>query len=182
MGKKAERTLEQKQFNIATFNVRGLAKKYKQESLSRDINKYKIDICCLQECKIKEKSDTILDNGNRLILIGADNIMYGNGFVVSKKWKNSVHRYYKVSERISVLQLKTSKSQEKQNTKQPKYLTKLNGTKMIITKNTMYDHIITIVNVYAPTSDRANKFPNEIKEFYAQLSKITSDLKSSRHL
>ena len=48
---------------------------------------------------------------------------------------------------------------------------------MTITKNKMYDHIITIVNVYAPTSERTNKFPNEIKEFYAQLSKITSDLK-----
>ena len=177
MGKKAENTLGQKQFNIATFNVRGLTKQYKQESLSRDMNKYKIDICCLQECKITEKSDKNLENGNRLILMGAENINYGNGFLVSKKWKESVHRYWKISERISVLQMKTSKSQEKQVTNKPLYTTKLNGTKMIITKNNMYDHIISIVNVYAPTSERSKKFPNEITEFYAQLSKITSDLK-----
>ena len=176
MGKKAELALQQNQFNIATFNVRGLVKKYKQESLSKDINTYKIDVCCLQECKTKEKSDRTLDNGNRLILMGADNISYGNGFIISDKWKNSVHRCWKISERISVLQLKTSKSKEKQSTIQP-YVTKLNGTQMTFTKNKMYDHIITIVNVYAPTSERANKFPNEITEFYAQLSKITSDLK-----
>ena len=48
--------------------------------------------------------------------MGAENINYGNGFLVSKKWKESVHRYWKISERISVLQMKTSKSQEKQVT------------------------------------------------------------------
>ena len=51
--------------------------------------------------------------------MGADNISYGNGFIISDKWKNSVHRCWKESERISILQLKTSKSKEKQSTIQP---------------------------------------------------------------
>ena len=117
MGKKAALTLQQNQFNLATFNERGLVKKYKQDSLSKDNNTYKIDVCCLQECKTKEKSDRTLENGNRLILMGADNISYGNGFLISNKWKNSVHQCWKVSERISVIQLKTSKSKEKKSTR-----------------------------------------------------------------
>ena len=35
-----------------TFNVRGLTKDTKNDQLASDIDKYKIDICCLQECKI----------------------------------------------------------------------------------------------------------------------------------
>ena len=38
---------------IATFNVRGLTKKYKQEQLARDITRYKIDISAIQESKVK---------------------------------------------------------------------------------------------------------------------------------
>ena len=38
-------------FSVATFNVRGLRNHVKQEALSRDIDKYKIDIFCLQETK-----------------------------------------------------------------------------------------------------------------------------------
>jgi mRNA deadenylase 3'-5' endonuclease subunit Ccr4 len=38
-------------FTLGTFNVRGLSKEYKQKQLSRDIDKYKVDICCLQKKK-----------------------------------------------------------------------------------------------------------------------------------
>ena len=59
-------------FTLGTFNVRGLTKVYKQQQLSRDINKYKVDICCLQETKVTEQSDTDISN-NRLILLKSDN-------------------------------------------------------------------------------------------------------------
>ena len=37
-----------KEFSIGTFNVRGLTKEEKQEALARDIDSYKVDVCCLQ--------------------------------------------------------------------------------------------------------------------------------------
>ena len=46
-----------KTINIATFNVRGLTMKSKQERLISDIKKYKIDVCCLQETKIAKSLD-----------------------------------------------------------------------------------------------------------------------------
>ena len=173
-----------KNFTLGTFNVRGLTKSYKQRSLSEDINRYNIDICCLQETKIKENKDILLENGNRLITLGTEtgNIHYGNGFIINKKWRESVNSFWKVSDRICILQLKTAKSQNK-DPKNPTYQTTLQGTKneikMKITKLNPIDHVITIINVYAPTSDIAKTNKQELEKFYSQLTKITNDLKQS---
>ena len=40
-----------KDFNIGSFNVRGLSEKLKQQSLVSDIIKYNVDVCCIQETK-----------------------------------------------------------------------------------------------------------------------------------
>ena len=50
----------------ATFNVRGLTQMYKQEQLSRDVTKYKIDILSIQETKTRENIDKYIGK-NRLI-------------------------------------------------------------------------------------------------------------------
>ena len=78
-------------FSVATFNVRGLTNHVKQETLSRDIKKYKSDICCLQETKITEHFDKTTPHGNRLTTIPLISKHYGNGFISNKKWKNSIH-------------------------------------------------------------------------------------------
>ena len=130
MGNKAKNIRKKDTFSIATFNVRGLTHEYKQKQLVRDIEKYEIDICCLQETKIAE-TKVIIVNGSRLITVGTDIKEYGNGFLISKKWKDSVHRYWRVSDRICVIQLKTSKSKDRhRNTKHDNYqVTKINDTK-----------------------------------------------------
>ena len=43
--------------SIATFNVRELTQEYKQEQLSRDMTKYKLDVISIQETKIREDVD-----------------------------------------------------------------------------------------------------------------------------
>ena len=64
-----------------------------QEALSRDINKYEIDVCCIQNTKVTENIDQGRKDGNR------------DESLISKKWKDSVHTYCRISDRICSLQL-----------------------------------------------------------------------------
>jgi exonuclease III len=164
-----------KDFNIGTFNVRGLVNGYKQEQLSRDIEKYKIDICCLQETKIRDNTDTIV-NGHRLITIQTNCQYYGNGFLISSKWKNSVHNYWKISDRIAVLQLRTDEATEEEHI-QTHYKSVMNGMRMKITKKTP-KKIITIINVYAPTTERVKKNMKELDDMYMQLNDLINNFKN----
>jgi len=103
-----------KSFSIGSFNVRGLSKEEKQAELAHDLEKYKLDVCSVQETKIPEGLD-INVGSHRLICIEAKNKHHGNGFLVANKWKNSIHRYWKVSDRIAVLQLSANiKTTDKQ--------------------------------------------------------------------
>ena len=98
-----------KTLNIGTFNVRGLNDEQKQIQLAQDIETYKVDILCLQETKIQK---CISIRNHRLISLETLNVHYGNGFLVSSRWKTNIYKLWKVSHRIAVLQLKT---------KQPEY-------------------------------------------------------------
>ena len=107
-----------------------------------------------------------MKDGNRLITIESESKHYGNAFMISKKWKDNVNSYWKISDRISVLQLKTSKSRNRNRN---------NEVKNTI-RNTI-DHVITIINVYAPTTERAKKHPKELKDMCTQPTKSVNDLK-----
>ena len=74
-------------FSVATFNARRLKYHVKQEALTRDIDKYKIDICCLQETKITEHFDKTTLHGNKLITKPSNGQHYGNGFILNKNGK-----------------------------------------------------------------------------------------------
>ena len=128
-------------FSGATFNVRGLTNHVKQEALSKDIDKYKIDIRCLQETKITEHFDKTAPHGNRLITIPSNSQHYGNGFILNKKWKNSVHAYWGISDRVLCTTTKNRQIKKQDKNKKSD-------------KNLMA-HIITIINVYGPTTERA---------------------------
>ena len=104
-----ESIVNHQKFCIGTFNVRGLNDKQKRAHLSNDIDNYKVDICCLQETKITEDIDTDINN-NRLICFKSENHHYGTGFIVSNKWKNNIYRYWNLSDRISIIQLKCRES------------------------------------------------------------------------
>ena len=53
---------------------------------------------------------------NRLILYEYQSQNYGNGFLVSKKWKENIEKYWRISDRISILQLRIDS--QKDDTKQ----------------------------------------------------------------
>ena len=79
-------------FSVATFNVRWLRNHVKQEALSRDIDKYKIDICCLQETKIPKHFDKTTLHANKLTTVPSNSQHYGNGFILNKIEKiQSIH-------------------------------------------------------------------------------------------
>ena len=69
------------------------------------VEKYKIDICCLQETKITENRD-INKKDYRLIILQSNCRHYGNGFLISPKWKDRIVKNWKVSDRVCVIQLK----------------------------------------------------------------------------
>ena len=47
--KEKKKDVRKTYLNIATFNVLGISKVVKQEQLSRDLKKYKVDICAIQD-------------------------------------------------------------------------------------------------------------------------------------
>ena len=122
-------------FNIGFFNVRGLTNDCKKQQVTTDITKYNIDICCLQEAKLKDGLDITI-NSHRIICLLSDSRYYGNGFIVSSKWKSNIQSFYKASDRISVIRLQTNYS---------KYKSKLDDMKMKLTK-TKQRNMITVIN------------------------------------
>ena len=97
---------------LATFNVHGLTKPHKQQEPIRDVTRYRIDVCVIQETKVQQLSDTSLDN-HRVIFFEAKSPHNGSGFIVSSQLKNNVHKYCNVSDRVSVLQIKLSNTEKR---------------------------------------------------------------------
>ena len=48
---------------IATFNVRRLTAKTEREALERDLIRYHVDVCAVQEMKISDQVNEALPNG-----------------------------------------------------------------------------------------------------------------------
>ena len=96
------------------------------------------------------------------------------GFVVPKKWQESIHKYWRESDRICVLQLSANPDT---CADRPQYECKpTEKCRIKISKIKMKPkNIINIINVYAPTSDRAKKCPNEIKKLYKNLDKLCKE-------
>ena len=126
--------------NIASFNVRGLVDPNEQANLLKDMTKYKVDICCLQETKISELSDETRDKYRLILLPGKQCRHYGLGFAINEFWSQRLESYEYVSDRIAVATFKTSK------------------------RTTM-----KIINIYAPTQAKANENRSIREEFYDQL-------------
>ena len=159
--------------NVGTFNVRGLSQEVKQHELKRDMVKYGVDICALQETKIKNGTDKIIE-GYRLLSLETNQKAYGNGFMISPKYSEHIHRYWKVSDRISVLQLALN-STSNNGTQQKQYRSTLQGMKMQIQRKPP-QHMLTIINVYAPTTQRLRNNMKELEEMYSQLSNLVNNI------
>ena len=180
---------------ISTFNVRGLSKQYKQEQLSRDLKRYKVDVCAMQETKVKYESDTKI-NGFRLIFLETKNVHYGNGFMISPELFHHVHRYWSVSDRVSVLQIHLNKDENrksysiKQNLNQEmkyKFIRKGETYKCIPKIPTVSikcqngpdpKSLISIINVYAPTNDIVEKDDKILQNMYEEINNTINILKN----
>ena len=104
-----------KLLKLGTFNVRCLTKEFKRHQLNLDLKKYEIDICGLQETKISEKVDKNVGN-YRMILLPSESEHYGNGFMIRKEMNQNIYRYWKVSDRICVLQITTNEEYKSHTT------------------------------------------------------------------
>ena len=151
--------------------MRGLTEDTKKEQLVRDVNQYGIYVCALQETKI-ENAGVHRVNGSMIITFDSKSKHYG--FVVPKKWQESIHKYWRESDRICVLQLSANPDT---CADRPQYECKpTEKCRIKISKIKMKPkNIINIINVYAPTSDRAKKCPNEIKKLYKNLDKLCKE-------
>ena len=126
--------------SIATFNVRGLTQEYKQEQLSRDLTKYKIDIISIQETKIKEDMDRNIGQ-NRLICFPTEaNSSHGSGFMISGKMAPMVNRYWRVSDRICVVEILTKSINKRENGVTKYRAEKKKDLKFKIIKDNPADH------------------------------------------
>ena len=196
---KERKKKETKTFKLGTFNVRGLTQDYKQEQLSRDMSNYNLDVLCIQETKIKELINIDIDN-NRLICLESNSQHHGNGFMVSKKWKNNIYKFWRVNDRIAVLQLQTEKSNVTKSNNEREWRSRTTGettlkiersapkrewrsqktgeTTLKIERNEPKDHLINIINVYAPTSDKVEKNENTVQSVYREVEQLLNKLKS----
>ena len=223
------RTQGRKIFKLGTFNVRGLTKDVKQKQLSTDMTKYGLDVACIQETKITLLINKDV-NGNRLLCTESLSAHYGLGFMVAPRWKDHIHRFWRVNDRISVLQLQTNQSKQKKNDGEKyssqmisdtkvriskkqnnqkkndreyssqminatkiriskdqkkndseKYSSQLiNATKVKISKKEPDDHMVNIINVYAPTSEKVEKNPEEAENLYAEVETLLSKFKKMK--
>ena len=78
--------------------------KLKKEQLCTAIESYHLDIICLQETKIANGANKTIKQ-HRLLCFESKSRHYGCGFLITKKWTNSINRAWKVSDRICVLQI-----------------------------------------------------------------------------
>lgn len=148
---------------IASWNLQGgLNTGAEFQCVARDLGKRKVDIGCLQETHVRENVTMDCEEGKLICLDDLSMrtpVHYGLGFFVGKSLMSHVIDYRLVSNRIAILRLHNTSSGEGSNHRR-KFST------------------ICIVNVYAPTSQRAVKNPEEYNGFYRQLGKIVRECSS----
>ena len=137
--------------------MRSIRSEIRRDQLVRDLESYSCDILCIQETKIQNSADLTI-HGNRLICFPSDSRYYGCGFLIKQKWVGNIHRTWKNLDRICVIQVICDLN------KPPSGHGKTN--------------LISIINVYAPTSQRSESYPEEKDTFYSQLSNTIDDLRN----
>lgn len=125
---------------IATWNVRTLRESGKVDVLVQEMNQLEWNILGISEMRWKGIGEGTTEDGHKIWFSGGErNHERGVGFLVNKNSKNSVLEYTPVSDRIAAIRVAGKP---------------LN---------------ITIVQVYAPTSDCCDE---TIDEFYDDLEKL----------
>ena len=145
--------------NIGSFNIRGLNSEIRKEQLIHDLESYNLDVLCIQETKIKDGDSRVI-RGNQLLCFESNSKHYGCDFVINKRFSNSIHRFWKVSDRVCVLQIKLEE---------------------VVYKKSKTYPLISIINVYAPTSQRVEKYPDEIEQLYKDLNATSNAMNARFH-
>ena len=113
-------------------------------------------------------------NDHRLICIPTDCRHYGNGFIVSRKRKYNIHKYWKVSDRLAVIQLKL---------RDDEYVCEqVNGINIRlqkVQKKSNVNKLLTIINVYAPTTKKVAENVSKLDEIYTQLATLFNEFKNT---
>ena len=143
------RSRKHTRFKIGSFNVQGgLKGTLKCSQVLEDMKRLDISICALQETKAKDI--IFLDhNYGRILGFPSDTPYYGLAFGIRKNLQ--VHSAECVSDRIAVISVF------------------LNNQR---TKDTR-PSLLTVINAYAPHSERARLNPEEANLFYQQLQITT---------
>lgn len=151
--------------SIATWNVQGGLKSGADFAcVANDFRSRKVDIGCLQETHCHSGAPWDSEDGKLICLEDSSKSTpayrkYGLGFFVGRSLAEHVVDYRLVSNRIAVLRLQNVVYGDTCNP-QSKFSK------------------LCIVNVYAPTSQRAVKKPEEYQGFYDQLNEIVRECKS----
>lgn len=137
--------------SLASLNAKGLSKTEKQEELGMDCSRFKVDILCVQETKVKNHSTRYLENKYQLIMMEQNKGRHGGlGFIISPRLLPYVTDYQYTSDRVSYLNV------------------------LLPAKNSSPPKNIRIVNAYGPTNPKAEKKPALLKKFYRELTSAIS--------
>ena len=133
---------------VASFNVRGLSAAYKKEALARDLRQHHIDVCCLQETKVREELDQRVGDF-RLITFTPDQPQRGMGFMVGPRLQPYLERAWQVegNDRVAAAAFR---------------LPLLSGDVLLV----------KVINCYGPTAVVAKRDPEEREHFYDTVERV----------
>lgn len=136
-------------FKIASWNLQGKLSEFNdRQFLYQDMEERNVDIGCFQETRANEMEEMTQKGAKLKTFQSSNGFNYGLGFYVSSKFVNNIHKVERISDRLCVLQLKVKKCGEEK------------------------EHLISIINVYAPTATLTRDKPEDTDVFYHQLYEV----------
>jgi exonuclease III len=156
--KEVANLLQLETFSVASWNLQGGLKDGLQfQSVACDLSKRKVDIGCLQETHVHDGAIEERAGGRLVCLEETQGRVprYGLGFFIGESLVDHVVDSRLISNRIAVLRLSAAPRASCGPRRKPT--------------------TVCIVNVYAPTSQRAAKFPDEYHGFYELLERTVRE-------
>ena len=175
---------DQHKLNLGSFNIRGLTKEYKQEKLSNDITKHKLDICCLQEIKLINGRDININDHILICACQQAASTMGMNLLFHQNGNITFTGTWKVSDRIPVIQLKLEEDEyicEEQkginlHTQKVQHYA-VNLQKQLKMKITKYNVKKLVTITFTHQLQRTENISN-LDEMYSQLGTSINDFKN----
>ena len=139
---------KEKAIKIASMNVRTLKNNDDLTGLEKEMKERKIDILGVSEIRREGEKIIQTKNGNLFCYIGIDKGQKGVGFIIGKEWKEKVSIFKGINDRLATIKVDLGK-----------------------------DNIITIIQVYAPTSSAEECISDD---FYEKLSEVIKEQKVNK--